>query len=232
MTSGGKKPPSPPAAPTTPVTAPTRSAGDHAGDEGEHRARAGAERRGHAEERAGGDRQQRRLERDDRGEHRDDAERDDEHGDRVQPVGQPAADRAHHDGEHDEPGGAQRGVALVEVVGGRQLGGQVDAERDEAAERRPRRGTTAARSRPSAGCPRAAAGTAARDDLRGRRGRAAQRRRRRRRPTRTTATRSNGKLGPNGLVSWTVVNAEIAVPPMPMPKTPRRSRAAPAGTRR
>ena len=69
------------------------------------------------------------------GEDRDHGEGGDEDGDRAQPVAEPAADGAHGDGEHDETGGAQGGVAAVEVVGGGQVGGQVHAERDEAAER-------------------------------------------------------------------------------------------------
>ena len=162
MTSGGKKPPSPPAAPTTPVTEPTRSGGDQPGDEREHRAGSGAERRGHAQEGDGADRHQRRLERGHaRRGRRPRAKRGDENGNRVQAVGQPAADRPHRHGEHDEARRAQRGVALCrarKAVG--QVRGQVDAERDEAAERHRVEERTAAtwpdiRSVPASRCGRA-----------------------------------------------------------------------------
>ena len=220
MTSGGKKPPRPPAAPTTPVTAPTLRR-DHSGDEGEHGAGSGAERGGHAEERDGADGHQRELERDDRGEGCDDAEGGDENGDRAQPVGEPPADGAHRDGEHDEPGGAQRGVGAVEVVGGGQVGGQVDAEGDEPAERdRVQEGQLPGRGHPqgareplqqAAGGDLAVGAVAQRDvghdgvdDQDG-------------------GDEVEGEAGPNALLSCTVVKAEMAVPPMPAPKVPSAS---------
>jgi hypothetical protein len=58
----------------------------------------------------------------------------DEHRNGVEAVGEPATGRAGGHGEHDEAGGAQGGVVGAELVGGAQVRGQVDAERDEAAE--------------------------------------------------------------------------------------------------
>ena len=70
----------------------------------------------------------------DRGPDDHDAVRRGQHRDRSEPVGEPAAHRTHDHGDHDETGHPVGGVGGREPVGGLQVGGQVDRERDVAAE--------------------------------------------------------------------------------------------------
>ena len=59
-----------------------------------------------------------------------------EHRDRAEPVGEPAADRAHDARRRTtKPAIRLAASAWVEAVGGLEVGGQVDRERDVAAER-------------------------------------------------------------------------------------------------
>ena len=107
------------------------------------------------------------------------------------------------------------------MVGGGQIGGQVDAERHEAAERhRVEEGQLPGRGHPQRA--REPCSEAAGSDL----------------PVGAVAQENGGGEGvdhqddgdevegearPERLVSWTVVKAEMAVPPMPAPKVPSAS---------
>ena len=133
ITSGGTKPPRPPAAPTMPVTEPTLAAGRRwatranvapAAARG-HRPWTGTRscRRVRAPASSTGSRHRRRPRR-----RRPSAPIG------PDPVREPAADRSHQDGDDHEAGHPVRRVRRGEAVGVLQVGGQVDAEGDVAAE--------------------------------------------------------------------------------------------------
>ena len=68
------------------------------------------------------------------GAHGHDGVRRRQHRDRAEPVRQPAADRPHHDGDQDEARHPVGGVGGRQPVGRLEVGGEVDRERDVAAE--------------------------------------------------------------------------------------------------
>ena len=132
---------------------------------------------------------------------------------------EPAADRPHDDRDHHEAGHPVGRVGRGEAVGGLEVGGQVDRERDVATEgdRVEDAGLPGDRQ-PGVGREPADQGRRRARPGPGRR--AGPARRRRRSTASTPAVIRNGAFAPRLVKSLTVVRALIAVPPMPAPKMP------------